>query len=148
MRRITISVEDSLAEQFDALIARGGYENRSEAFRDLLRQRIEHERISDNKVRHCVATLSYVYNHHERELASRMAELQHAHHELVISATHVHLDHDHCLETLMLRGPFKAVRSFADRLMAQSGVRHGSVNIVPTQASKAGHTHHHGRPTT
>jgi CopG family nickel-responsive transcriptional regulator len=135
MRRITISVEDSLAEQFDALIERHGYENRSEAFRDLLRARIASERKQTNQVGNCVATLSYVYDHHERELAGRMAQIQHDHHAICVSSMHVHLDHDNCLETLVLRGPYQEVDAFSSKLIAQSGVRHGSVNIVPTTAA-------------
>ncbi|MBC7574178.1 MAG: nickel-responsive transcriptional regulator NikR [Herminiimonas sp.] len=151
MRRITISVDDTLAEQFDALIERHGYENRSEAFRDLLRDRIENERKTRNQVRYCVATLSFVYDHHERDLASRMADIQHEHHDLCVSTMHVHLDHESCLETVVLRGLFKDVRAFADKIIAQAGIRHGSVNIVPMEmetASRASHRHHHLHPMT
>lgn len=149
--RFTISLEDALAEQFDALIERQGYENRSEAFRDLLRERIESQRMDTNKVRYCVATLSFVYDHHERDLASRMAEIQHEHHDICVATMHVHLDHDSCLETVALRGLFKDVRAFADKVIAQPGVRHGSVNIIPTEIDKpslARHRHQHIRPTT
>lgn len=151
MRRITISIEDSLAEQFDALIERHGYENRSEAFRDLLRERIENVRKNDDQVQYCVATLSFVYDHHERELASRMAEIQHHHHDLCVATMHVHLDHDSCLETVVLRGLFKDVRAFADKIVAHAGVRHGSVNIVPLEMDttlRTSHQHHHLHPTT
>lgn len=151
MRRITISVEESLARQFDALIERHGYHNRSEAFRDLLRNRIESERKEADDVRFCVGTLSYVYNHHERELASRLASFQHDHHDVCVSTMHVHLDHDQCLETVILRGCYREVRAFADATIAQSGVRHGNLHIVPADADTppaSRHRHRHIHPTT
>jgi CopG family nickel-responsive transcriptional regulator len=151
MRRITISVDEPLAEEFDALIARHGYENRSEAFRDLLRSRIEGERKSEYTARFCVATVSFVYSHEERVLASRLAGLQHEHHDLTISTMHVHLDHDTCLETVILRGKYKEVSAFADRLIAENGVRHGNIHIVPVAMSAAhrhDHKHTHFAPKT
>ncbi|MDB5774501.1 MAG: nickel responsive regulator [Herbaspirillum sp.] len=151
MRRITISVDDSLAEQFDALIERHGYENRSEAFRDLLRSRIEHERKTTYQVRHCIASLSYVYNHHERELSARLAVIQHEHHDICVSTMHVHLDHDNCLETIVLRGAFKQVNAFADSVISQSGVRHGQINVVPVDMASptlTQHRHPHFHPKT
>ncbi|MDB5762826.1 MAG: nikR [Herminiimonas sp.] len=151
MRRITISVEDSLAQQFDDLIERHGYQNRSEAFRDLVRGRLEQERKITYQVRYCIASLSYVYNHHERELASRLAALQHEHHDICVSSMHVHLDHDNCLETIVLRGLYRQVSAFADSVIAQSGVRHGNVNVVPVDMatpSLAQHRHPHFHPKT
>lgn len=131
MRRITLSLDETLAEQFDAWAERHGYENRSEAFRDLLRGRLESERIDAGQASHCVATVSYVYNHHERRLASRLAGHQHDHHGLSLATLHVHLDHDHCLETMALRGPLKQVQAFGESLIAERGVRHGHLHLVP-----------------
>ena len=146
MRRITISIDAPLAQQFDDLIERHGYRNRSEAFRDLLRSRIEGERKESYRARFCVATVSYIYNHEERVLASKLTALQHDHHDLTVSTMHVHLDHDNCLETVVLRGKFKEVSAFADILVAQSGVRHGNIHIVPVEVATpalADHTHPH-----
>jgi CopG family nickel-responsive transcriptional regulator len=144
MRRITISVDESLAKAFDDLIARHGYENRSEAFRDLLRTRVESERKIQYTAQFCVATVSYVYAHEERALAGRLANLQHEHHDLTISTMHVHLDHETCLETVVLRGKFKEVSAFADKLVAENGVRHGSIHILPVAKSVPHrHEHHH-----
>lgn len=151
MRRITISVDDSLAEQFEELIARYGYENRSEAFRDLLRSRLAQEQKVTPHASHCMASLSYVYNHHERELASRLAALYHDHHDLCVSSMQVFMDHDNCLETIALRGPYQQVSAFADRVIAQSGVRHGNVHIVQVEVatpSRAQHRHLHFHPKT
>ena len=142
MRRITISLDDSIAEQFDQLIERRGYENRSEAFRDLLRHHIETERKMTYSALLCVATVSYIYNHHERDLASRLTAAQHDHHDLCVTTTHVHLDHDNCLETIVLHGKFKAVSAFADSLIAQSGVRHGNIHIIPVQVEQPSRSRH------
>ena len=77
-----------------------------------------------------MAYLSYVYNHHERDLAERLTVIQHQHHDLVVASTHVHLDHDNCLETVMLRGATKAVQQLSDALIAERGVRHGQLNLI------------------
>lgn len=142
MQRITISLEESLAQQFDALIAKHGYQNRSEAFRDLLRARIESERKIKYQVKYCVAIVSYIYNHAERELAGKIMAMQHAHHDICISTLQVHLDHANCLETLVLKGPFNLVSTFANLLIALSGVRHGNINIVPVEMETHSHTQH------
>ena len=150
MRRITISVDEALAQQFDQLIERHGYENRSEAFRDLLRARIEDDRKSSTlKALHGVATVNYIYNFQERDLAVRLAALQHGHHDLCVSTTHVVLDHTNCLETVILRGKFRDVDAFANLLIAQNGVRHGHVHIMPLHLdtpSHAAHQHRHFLP--
>ena len=116
MERITMSIDERLAKEFDALIAKRGYTSRSEAMRDLLRREVEANRVAYEARSHCVANLSYIYNHHERELAERLTEAQHAHHDLVVSAMHVHLDHEHCLESVILKGSTAAVRGFANAL--------------------------------
>ncbi len=145
MERYTISLDEDLARAFDQLIRSRGYTNRSEAIRDMLRQELERSRLSREEAPHCVASLSYVYNHHERQLAERLTTHQHEAHDLVVSTMHVHLDHDHCLETVILRGPTPEVRRFADALCAERGVRHGSLNLIPTEV-EAVQPHSHSRP--
>lgn len=135
MERFTISLESKLAVAFDALIARRGYRNRSEAVRDLLRLELERLHVEEDQGSHCVATLSYIYNHHERELSKRMMGLQHDHHDLCISTMHAHLDHDNCVECTILRGPTQAVQAFAEKLMAQPGVRHGNLKLVTVEVA-------------
>ncbi len=147
MERFTISLDESLAQEFDALIRARGYANRSEAVRDMLRGELERHRLAREDAPHCVASLSYVYNHHERRLAERLTDLQHHAHDLVVSSMHVHLDHDHCLETLFLRGETGAVRGFAERLSAERGVRHAALNLVPVETQATAH-HVHARPHT
>lgn len=145
MERITISVDESLARDFDRLIAERGYGNRSEAIRDILRRELEAQRPASHAGEHCVANLSYVYDHHERELAERLTSIQHAHHDLTVSTMHAHLDHDSCIESVILRGPTEAVRRFADSLCAERGVRHGQLNLVSVEVSGGG-AHHPYRP--
>jgi len=140
LERFTISLSDELAADFDNWIQARGYVNRSEAVRDLLRKEIETDRLAKDQASHCVASLSYVYNHHERNLAERLAHIQHHAHDLVVCSMHVHLDHEDCLESVFLRGSTQAVRSFAEKICAESGVRHGSVNLVPVCLND---DHHH-----
>ncbi|MBM4181126.1 MAG: nickel-responsive transcriptional regulator NikR [Betaproteobacteria bacterium] len=150
MERITISLDESLARAFDVLIRSRGYANRSEAVRDMLRRELESDRLAREDAPHCVASLSYVYNHHERRLAERLTDLQHHAHDLVVSSMHVHLDHDHCLETLFLRGHTVEVRALAEQISAERGVRHAALNLVPVETEAVlQHAHHvHSRPHT
>lgn len=143
MERITISLDTELAAEFDRLIAERGYRNRSEAVRDVLRAHLELARRKRGEASHCVANLSYVYNHHERDLAERLTALQHGQHDLTVATLHAHLDHENCLESVILRGPTAAVRSFSDALIAERGVRHGQLNLVDVEVD-SGREHHHG----
>lgn len=147
MERFTISLDESLAQDFDDLIRRRGYANRSEAVRDMLRRELEGDRLARDEAPNCVAALSYIYDHHERQLAERLTDMQHHAHDLVVSAMHVHLDHDHCLETLILRGATAETRGFADQLAAERGVRHAQLNLVPADL-EATDRHTHSRPKT
>jgi CopG family nickel-responsive transcriptional regulator len=142
MERITMSMDDTLARDFDQLIKDRGYASRSEAMRDLLRREIETHRQARDARSHCVANLSYVYNQHERKLSERISESHHRHHDLVVSTMHVHLDHEHCLQSVVLKGPALAVRAFADQTQAEKGVRHGQLNLVTVKMSDT-HPHRH-----
>jgi CopG family transcriptional regulator, nickel-responsive regulator len=97
MRRLTISVDEALADTFDRLVSERGYENRSEAFRDLLRDELDKKRLLVGTAKYCVGVLSYVYNHHERDLARRLTIMQHEHHDVTVATLHAHLDHDNCM---------------------------------------------------
>ena len=150
MDRFTISLSERLATAFDALIKERGYSSRSEAVRDILRGHLQQRDELRNARSQCVANLSYVYDHHERQLAERLTEIQHAHHELTMATMHARLDHKQCLETVMLKGPVKAVRAFANALMAERGVRHGQLNVISVSLDSAqgesGISHRHLRP--
>lgn len=157
MERFTISLEDQLAKQFDQFIQDLGYSNRSEAIRDLIRQRLEAERLNQPEQGDCVASLSYVYNHHESELAGRITSASHEHHDLTLASMHVHLDHDNCLEIAILRGPINNVQTFANTVTSVRGVRHGNLHMVPVETSQESqhthggehtHPHTHSRPRT
>lgn len=133
--RFGISLEEDLLKNFDALSARRGYRNRSEALRDLMRDALvqAHTKAEPAKV-DVLGSLTLVYDHHARELAERMAALQHEHHELVISVLHVHISHDDCMEIIALRGKANAVRQLADALLSLKGVKHGKLFItLPAQ---------------
>ena len=166
MERFTISLDDKLARDFDAWIALRGYANRSEAVRDLLRAELETTRQQMGAKGQCIACLSYVFNHHELDLAERVTSMQHEHHDLTVSTMHAHLDHDHCMETVILKGPVTDVKRFADAVCAERGVHHGKVNLIsvdshqphgPAKGARAkskqgpdaaGHSHPHKHPHT
>lgn len=143
MQRITITVDDDLLEQFDRFLTAKGYGNRSEGFRDLIRDRLARETLEDAEADGgtCVACVSYVYNHHQRQLSRRLIEAQHEHHDIGVTTLHVHLDHDNCMEALVLEGPTRSVREFADTLAAEEGVRYASVHLVPVSSDRASHSH-------
>ncbi len=141
MERFTISMDDQLFEQFDAVSQARGYHNRSEAIRDLIRDYLENARLQKDNKGFCIATLTYIYNHHERDLASQVTSAHHHHHDLTLSSMHVHMDHDNCLEVVILRGIIEDVRIFANRVIATNGVRHGKLHIVPIELSQEQHAH-------
>jgi CopG family nickel-responsive transcriptional regulator len=107
MDRFTISLGEELASAFDELIKQRGYTSRSEAVRDIFRDLLQRRDQARDSSGFCVASLSYVYNHHERQLSERLANLQHDHHDLTVASMHVHLDHEQCLETTTLKGSAK-----------------------------------------
>lgn len=127
--RIGVAIDGELLEKFDALIARQGYANRSEAFRDLIRDRLVEDQIQEPE-RAAVGTLTLVYDHHVRQLADKLTGLQHEHHHEIISTLHVHMDHDNCLEVLVMRGRAGAIRQIADRLISTKGVSHGRLTLT------------------
>lgn len=133
LTRISISLENPLLDAFDRLIADKGYETRSEAIRDLIRDRLVREDAqtsSTKKGGDQVAVVTLVYDHHARELATRLIDKQHHHHELVVSTLHVHLGERHCLEVSVLRGPIKEVRHLGEDLLATKGVLHGDITFT------------------
>jgi len=131
MERFTVSLEDELAAEFEQLIAEKGYKNRSEAIRDLIRERLNKERVEADPDSESVACLNYVYNHHERDLAKRLTDQHHGRHDISLSTLHVHLNHDYCLESVVLRGKTTNIQSFSDGVISQPGVQHGRLFIVP-----------------
>lgn len=136
-----MSLDDRLVAELDGWMLGRGYSNRSEAMRDLIRHRVEADRLARDPDTTCVATLSYVYTHGVRDLPDRLTRAQHDRHDLVVATLHVHLSHDMCLESTILRGTATAVRSLSDRILAQPAVRHGYLHVVPVEAAVEDHAH-------
>jgi CopG family nickel-responsive transcriptional regulator len=133
LSRIGVAIDTELLERFDALISRRGYTNRSEAFRDLIRDALVTE-AAEKPETPVVGTVTLVYDHHVRMLGDRLTDLQHDHFHNVLSTLHVHLDHDNCLEVLVVRGSADSVRRIADALVSTKGVKHGRLTITTTEA--------------
>jgi CopG family nickel-responsive transcriptional regulator len=132
LTRISISLETALLEAFDRSNAAKGYATRSEAVRDLIRDRLIREEAAAPSADGAeqVAVVALVYDHHARELAARLIDKQHHHHEIVVSSLHVHLGERHCLEVSVLRGPAEAVRHLGEELLSVKGVLHGEITFT------------------
>ena len=119
-----MSIDAELLQRFDSFIADKGYENRSEAFRDLIRDRLVGSVVVAGSAL-VVGTVTLIYDHHTRLLPEKLTDLQHESHSIVISTLHAHLDHENCLEVVVLRGKSRDVQKLADRLISTKGVQHG-----------------------
>ncbi len=133
LSRIGVAIDSGLLEKFDQHIAKRGYTNRSEAFRDLIRDELIETKwdLPESEV---VGTVTLVYDHHVRMLSEKLTEMQHAAFHNVLSTLHVHLDHDNCLEVLIVRGKSTVVKKIADALISTKGVKHGRLTITSTGA--------------
>ncbi|AMV73376.1 nickel-responsive transcriptional regulator NikR [Desulfuromonas carbonis] len=126
LTRFGISIDQRLLDRFDSLLTTKGYVNRSEAIRDLIRAAlVEEDWARDDK--EMVGTVTLVYDHHTRDLADKLTEQQHSHHDAIVSALHVHLDAHHCLEVVVVRGRASDVKRLADELIGTKGVKHGKL---------------------
>jgi len=150
LSRIGIALDSDLLKSFDHSIEKSGYTNRSEAFRDLIRDRLVRETTAapDAIV---VGTVTLIFDHHAHGVTEKLTEVQHEHHDLVVSTSHAHLDLDSCLEVLIVHGKAARVEHFADLLIGLKGVQHGRlVMTVPTHAldtgEEHGHAHEHAHP--
>jgi CopG family nickel-responsive transcriptional regulator len=124
LSRIGVAIDSDLLVRFDHFIAKQGYTNRSEAFRDLIRDRLVSATVDDPRAR-VVGTVTLIYDHHSRLLPEKLMNLQHDNHDLIVCTTHAHLDHDSCLEVVILRGESRRVQRLADMLIGTKGVQHG-----------------------
>ncbi len=129
--RFGISIKDDLLLRFDRLIADKGYDNRSEAIRDLIRNALVEDDLSHGE-EEAIGTISMVYDHHTRDLADKLTEHQHSHHKEIISALHIHLDHHHCLEVVVAKGSATEIKRLADELIGTKGVKHGRLMMTTT----------------
>ena len=129
--RFGVSLDESLLKKFDALCDERGYQTRSEAIRDLIRNSLVQQEW-DNTAQEVVGSLTLVFDHHTSNLSQRLTAVQHDFHEHIISSMHVHLDHDNCLEILVLKGSAQDLRSLAQQLIATRGVKHGKLTLATT----------------
>ena|ERR1035437_4286591 len=133
LSRIGVAIDTDLLDQFDRLIAKRGYTNRSEAFRDMIRNDLV-ENTWESPDSQVVGTVTLVYDHHVRLLNEKLISIQHGFHHSILSTLHVHLDHDNCLEVLVVKGKSSQVRKVADILISTKGVKHGRLTITTTGA--------------
>ncbi|MDR3717688.1 MAG: nickel-responsive transcriptional regulator NikR [Bryobacteraceae bacterium] len=131
LERIGVAIDRNLLEKFDELIARRGYSNRSEAFRDLIRSELVQD-TAGQPTGKVTGTITLLYDHHVRMLSEKLTALQHEYHHHILSTLHVHLDHDNCLEVVVVKGEAAEVRQLADRLIAARGVKHGRLVLSGT----------------
>jgi CopG family transcriptional regulator, nickel-responsive regulator len=133
LSRIGVAIDSDLLKKFDRLITQRGYTNRSEAFRDLIRDELV-ERMWESPDSQVVGTITLVYNHHVRMLNEKLTDIQHDFHRSILSTLHVHLDYDNCLEVLVVRGKSAEVRKVADVLISTKGVKHGRLSLSTSGA--------------
>ena len=131
LTRFGVSLSEKLLEEFDRLIDEKGYTNRSEAIRDLIREKLVEEEWQADAAE-VAGTVSLVYDHHMLDLPKRLTDIQHDHHDLVLSTLHVHLDHHNCLEVLLLKGPANEVRGLGEKLASTKGIKHGKLTLTTT----------------
>ncbi len=130
LARFGVSIEEGLLDSFDALCSQKGYGSRSEALRDLIRKAIlEEDWQNETGMRY--GTLTLVYDHHRHDLARKIMNIQHEDHDLIITTMHLHLDHDNCLEVLVLKGECVRVGKLAQTLVSCKGVKHGTFTPAP-----------------
>ncbi|MPZ57813.1 MAG: nickel-responsive transcriptional regulator NikR [Rhizobiales bacterium] len=133
MQRVTITFDDELLTAIDRIAEARGYQNRSEAIRDLARAGLQRAADPGDDQRPCVAALVYVYDHAARDLSRRLVKTFHDHNELSLASMHVHLDHDNCMEVSILKGKGGEIQHFAEHIIAERGVRHGQIVRLPTR---------------
>lgn len=131
IQRFGVSIGSGLLEKFDDMITEMGYTNRSEAIRDLIRNKlVETEWEKSTDAHASIGTITIVYDHHTREIGDRLTDLAHDHHNLVISSMHVHLTHKSCIEVMLVKGCGKEIRAFSDHVISIRGVKHGKLVIT------------------
>lgn len=146
MQRITITIDDQLAQEIDKRAQARGYQNRSETVRDLVRAGIAHTRAEVPAKSQCVASVIYVYDQGTRELPKRLANAYQHQHDLSVATMRVALDHDSCMEVAVLKGKTAEVERFAGEIVAERGVRHGRVVLIPAEIESERHAHGERRP--
>ena len=128
--RFGISLPKDLLDTFDGLIRERNYTNRSEAFRDLIRQELVKKQWQEG--RRIAGAITLIYDHHKRELVNKLTDIQHSYQKLIISTQHIHLDHDNCLEIVAVKGNPKEAQKLADTLKSIKGVKHATLSMSST----------------
>jgi CopG family nickel-responsive transcriptional regulator len=146
MQRITITIDDDLAEEIDRLAQSRGNQNRSEAMRDLVRAGLAHTRLDSSASSECVAGVIYIYDQGTRDLPKRIAHAYQDQHDLTVATLRVALDHDSCMEVAVLKGRTTEVETLAERIVAERGVRHGRIVVIPAEIEHERHAHGERRP--
>jgi len=134
VERIGVSLDKKLLSMFDKLIANQGYQNRSEAIRDLIREQLSGERVGNPKAK-AVAAVLLVYDHHSTKVMERLIGVQHSHVLQTISSIHVHLDEHNCLEVIVLRGCVCEINKMAEKMVSLKGVKLGRINLIATETA-------------
>jgi len=126
--RFGISIDEKLLERFDEYIEKKGYVSRSEAVRDLIRNALIEESVGEDK--EVFGTITIVFDHHQKELEDRLTDIEHDHMKNIVSSLHVHIDHHHCMETIVVKGKASEIRALADKIISQKGVKHGKLVVT------------------
>lgn len=132
LERVGLSLEKNLLDQFDSLIEKQGYTNRSEAIRDLIRNQLSQEQMAKPAAQ-VAAGIFLVYDHHSTALTNKLMHLQHDHLLHVIASTHIHLDHHNCLEIIIVKGKVKEIQTLADKMGSLKGVKLSQTTMIPTK---------------
>lgn len=135
--RFSVSLNKQLLRSLDAMVREKGYTNRSQAIADMVRAQLveHHQQRGDQEI---AGTITLLYDHHKRHLQALLTDIQHDHENVIISTVHAHLDHDNCMEVLLVRGKAAAIKSIADQLIAAKGVKHGKLTVTSTGKDLAG----------
>lgn len=136
MERITISLDDDLLKKFDHYIDEKGYSNRSEGFRDAIRHLLSHSDQMETEDDDCLGCVSYVYDHKERMLSSKLVEAQHHHPSIPAATLHLHIDEENCFEATILQGKTSEVKALANQITSQTGVKNGHVHLISKKSLK------------
>ncbi len=132
IERIGVSIEKNLLSAFDKLAAEHGYQSRSEAFRDLIREKLSSKQLDNPKAKG-IAALCLVFDHHSTKILQKLTELQHSNLLKIICSTHIHLNAHDCMEIIILKGQAGEINKIAERIISQKGVKLGRLNVAPTQ---------------
>ncbi len=128
--RFGVSIDKELLEKYDAKIKLENYSNRSNAIADLIRKELIEQEWQENKI--ITGVITIVFDHHKRDLVNNLTNIQHEHHDLIISSQHIHLDHDYCFEIIVVKGKPKELKNLCSKLKAAKGVKHANLNLATT----------------